>query len=319
MKSDNVLVTGGTGFVAIHTIRQLLEQGYCVNTTVRSLQKSSVVISALQEAGVNTDRLRFFEADLTEDAGWFEAVKNCRYVLHVASPFPATEPENPEELIVPARDGALRVLKAAAAAGVQRTVLTSSFAAVGYSNTTPGHVFTENDWTLPDTPNRAYIRSKAIAEKAAWDYIAQDAVNMQLTVINPVGIFGPVTGGISSASLDTVIKGVVEGMIKETPPFTFGVVDVRDVADIHIRAMLHPAAAGQRFIATAEGAMSFYDVAMLIRKERPHIAGRIAALERVDGSLYVQISAAKAADLLQWSPRSREEAILASVDSVFKQ
>lgn len=319
MKQEKVLVTGGTGFVAIHTIQQLLQQGYTVNTTVRTMQKKDVVVKALQEAGIgHTGRIHFFEADLNSNAGWAAAVAGCRYVLHVASPFPAGEPENPDELIIPARDGALRVLKAAVAEGVQRTVLTSSFAAVGYSNNTPGYVFTESDWTQPETPNRAYIRSKAIAEKAAWDFMEKEGGDMELSVINPVGIFGPALGGISSASLDTVITGIVEGQITETPPFTMGVVDVRDVADIHIKAMLHPAAAGERFLATSEGAMSFTDVAALIKKERPQLAGRMADLQPVDNSLYVHISAAKAAKLLNWHPRPKEEAILAGADSFYK-
>lgn len=320
MKSRLVLVTGGTGFVAVHTILQLLKQGYQVNTTLRSLSKKEVITNALQEAGIQDfGQLSFYEADLNSDAGWAEAVKGCEYVLHIASPFPAQDPADENEVIVPARDGALRVLKAASAADVKRVVLTSSFAAIGYSIDPKDHIFTEEDWTDPADPkNRAYIKSKAIAEKAAWDFMEKDSTGMELSVINPVGIFGPVIGGISSASLDMVIKGIVSGAVKEALPFTFGVVDVRDVADIHLKAMLHPEAKGQRFIATSEGAMSFYDVAQLIRRERAQWAANIADIPPTADELYVAISTKKAKDILGWQARSREEGVLASVDSIVK-
>lgn len=320
MKTTSVLVTGGTGFVAIHTILQLLQQGYRVKTTLRSLGKKDVITHALEEAGIQSfDNLSFYEADLNSDAGWDEAVKGCDYVLHIASPFPAQDPKDENEVIIPARDGALRVLKAASRAGVKRVVLTSSFAAVGYSIDPKGHIYTEKDWTDPEDPkNRAYIKSKAIAEKAAWDFMEKDGTGMELSVINPVGILGPVIGGISSASIDMVVKGIVSGVIKESPPFTLGVVDVRDVAGIHIKAMLHPAAKGQRFLATSEGAMSFHDVAQLIKEERPQWAANIADIPPTADDLYVTISNKKAKDTLGWQPRSKEEAILASVDSVMK-
>jgi nucleoside-diphosphate-sugar epimerase len=320
MKTTSVLVTGGTGFVAIHTILQLLKQGYRVNTTLRSLSKKDVITNALQEAGIQSfDQLSFYEADLNSDAGWADPVKGCDYVLHIASPFPAQEPTDENEVIIPARDGALRVLKAASDAGVKRVVLTSSFAAIGYSIDPKDHIFTEEDWTDPADPkNRAYIKSKAIAEKAAWDFMEKETTGMELSVINPVGIFGPVIGGISSASLDMVVKGIVSGAVKEALPFTFGVVDVRDVADIHIKAMLHPAAKGQRFIASSEGAMGFYEVAALIRKERPQWAGNIADIPTTDPVLFLNIFNKKAINMLGWQPRSKEEAVLASVDSIVK-
>jgi len=317
MESKNILVTGGTGFVAIHTIIQLVQQGYHVKTTLRSLSRSNIITNALQEAGVSDpERVSFYEADLNDDAGWDEAAEGCEYVLHIASPFPAESPKDENEVIAPARNGALRALKAAGKAGVKRVVLTSSFAAVGYSIDPKGHIYTESDWTAVDHPNAPYIKSKAIAERAAWDYVEREAKDLELTVINPVGIFGPVIGGIVSASLNTVVKGIMDGIVKETPPFTFGVVDVRDVADIHIKAMLDPAAGGERFIATSQRAMSFFDVAQLIRKERPQLASRIADLRPVAEDLYVTISNEKAVSRLGWQPRMKEEAILASVDSL---
>ena len=313
---QKILVTGGTGFLAVHTILQLLQQGFTVRTTIRSLDRKKEILEALKAGGITDfEKLSIFEADLLTDHGWEEAVLGCEYVLHLASPFVAKEPEDENELIVPARDGALRVLKAARNAGIKRVVLTSSFAAIGYSREIKNHVFTEEDWTDESAPIQAYIKSKTIAEKAAWAFMDRAGGNMELTVINPVGIFGPIIGGISSASLDTVIKGILEGSIKESPPFTFGAVDVRDVAEIHIKAMLHPGAAGQRFLATSKGAMSFYDVAELIKKERPGLAGTIASMQPTPQDNYTVMSNTKATTILDWHPRNKEEAILASVDS----
>lgn len=253
---------------------------------------------------------------MTQDTNWSEAVEGCDYVLHVASPFPAENPSDENELIIPARDGALRVLKASRDAGVKRVVLTSSFAAIGYSNSTKNHIFTEKDWTDPNTPIPAYIKSKTIAEKAAWDFMKEKGGDLELCVINPVGIFGPVLGNNYSASVKVVIEGILKGDIKESPNFTMGVVDVRDVADIHLKAMLNPLANGERFLATADGVMSFYDVAELIREERNSLAHSIADLNKTDEAYYIQLSNQKAKTMLDWNPRSKEEAILASVDTL---
>ncbi|EJL73600.1 SDR family oxidoreductase [Chryseobacterium populi] len=312
-----VLVTGGTGFVAVHTILQLLQQGYEVKTTLRSLAKKDTILKALKEGGItDSSNLSFYQADLTDDAHWDEAVKGCDYVLHIASPFPARDPEDENELIVPARDGALRVLKASRDAEVKRVVLTSSFAAVGYSNNIKDHVFTENDWTDPNTELPAYIKSKTVAEKAAWEFIDKEGNGMELSVINPVGIFGSAIGEITSASLDIAVSGILNGTTNYSPDFTMGVVDVRDVADIHIKAMLHPDAPGERFIATSNGVMSFYDVAELFRKERPQYAAKIQQLNPIDREYYKEISNEKAKSVLHWNPRSREEALLTSADSL---
>ena len=316
MNNQTVLVTGGTGFLGVNIILELLKKGFTVRTTLRTLSRKNEILDALTAGGISTfDQLSFYEADLLSDNGWDEAAQGCDYVLHVASPFVAEQPKDENELIIPAKEGTLRALKAAKKAGVKRVVLTSSFAAIGYSIDPRNHVFTELDWTDENAPVQAYIKSKTIAEKAAWQFMEDEAPAMELTVINPVGIFGPILGGISSASLGTVVKGIVEGNIKENAPFTFGAVDVRDAADIHIKAMLHPEAAGQRFLATSEGAMSFYDVAELIKKERPKLAGKIATMQPTPVEEYTQMSNKKAAETLGWKPRTREEAILASVDS----
>jgi len=314
-----VLVTGGSGFVGIHTILQLLKKGFQVHTTIRSLAKKDSVINALKASGVeDISSLRFFEADLTNDAGWEEAMKGVAYVLHVASPFPAQDPADENELLIPARDGALRVLKAAQNAGVKRIVLTSSFAAVGYSISPKDHIFTEEDWTDVNVPLPAYIKSKTVAEKAAWDFIRENDSAMELTVINPVGIFGPAMGGISSASLDIAVAGILNGATNVSPDFTMGVVDVRDVAAIHILAMEHPKAGGERFIACTDGVMSFYDVAELFKKERPEQARNITEMQPTAKEFYIEMSNQKAKTVLGWRPGSKEEALLASADSLTK-
>lgn len=315
--NKKVLVTGGTGFLGVHTILQLLQRGYEVKTTIRSLAKKDSIIKALEEGGITDfSNLTFIEADLTNDSNWSEATKDCDYVLHVASPFPAQDPKDENELIIPARDGALRVLKASRDAGVKRVVLTSSFAAVGYSMDKKNHIFTEDDWTDVNTELPAYIKSKTIAEKSAWEFIQSEGNGLELSVINPVGIFGPVIGGITSASLDIAVSGILNGNLKTTPPFTMGVVDVRDVADIHIKAMLHPDAAGERFIATSDSVMSFYDVAELFRKERPQYSSDIQNLEPIGKEFYKEMANEKAKTILNWNPRSREDTLLASADSL---
>src|SRR5438270_6409410 len=191
---STVLVSGGSGFVGAHCILQLLAAGYQVRTTVRNLKREADVRSMLQQGGVDAgDRLSFVAADLERDAGWSAAVAGCDYVLHVASPFPANVPKDENELIIPAREGALRVLRAARDAGVKRVVLTSSFAAIGYGQTPQAAPFNETNWTDPNSPGvSAYAKSKTLAERAAWDFVAQQGERLELSVVNPVGVFGPV-------------------------------------------------------------------------------------------------------------------------------
>ncbi|MGM8363650.1 SDR family oxidoreductase [Flavobacterium sp. ARAG 55.4] len=319
MKNKRVLVTGGSGFVGIHTILQLLKQDYSVATTIRSLSKREEISNALVENGItNLEKLHFYEANLIADEGWDTAVKDCDYVLHVASPFPAQDPKNEDDLIIPARDGALRVLKASKKAGVKRVVLTSSFAAVGYSINIPNHIFTEEDWTDITDSLPAYIKSKTIAEKAAWDFVNKEGLGLELVVINPVGIFGPAIGNITSASLDIAVIGILNGTTNQGGNFTMGVVDVRDVADLHIRAMENPNSMGQRFLANADGVMSFADVAQLFKSKRPELAINVAEIAPTAKEFYKEMSNQKARTFLGWNPRSKEEALLASVDSLNK-
>jgi dihydroflavonol-4-reductase len=317
-RNINILVTGGSGFVGGYCILALLNDGYSVRTTLRSLARIQEVKEALITAGAQrVNDIEFVEADLTKDNGWNEAVKDCTYVLHVASPFPMIQPDDENELIAPARDGALRVLKAARDAGVKRVVLTSSFAAIGYGQSAKDHVFTENDWTNENADIRAYIKSKTIAEKAAWDFIRKEGAALELSVINPVGIFGPVMGKDRSTSIQ-LVEALLSGAIKEDMPYFFGVVDVRDVATLHLKAMTLPEAKGERFLASSDGTLSLKDVADLIRQERPALAGKIADFPGASRELYVTMSNKKARTVLQWTPYTKEEALLATVDSISK-
>jgi dihydroflavonol-4-reductase len=251
--SGTVLVTGGTGFLGGWCVALLLQRGYDVRTTVRDLAREPAVREAGEAAGVDPGvRLRVVAADLTSDAGWGEAVEGCRYVLHVASPFPPVQPRDPDELIVPARDGALRVLRAALDAGVERVAMTSSIAAVRSNRTSsPAEPYTEADWTDGgDSSRTPYVRSKTLAEEAAWQHVRDAGAEERLAVINPGAIIGPVLNDDHSYSLQA-IQRLLDGM-PAAPKLGFTFVDVRDVADLHIRALTDDAAAGERFIATDE-------------------------------------------------------------------
>jgi dihydroflavonol-4-reductase len=250
---DTVLVTGGTGFLGGWCVASLLERGYDVRTTVRDLARERDVREAVVAAGVEADsQLSVVAADLTSDAGWPEAVAGCRYVLHVASPFPPVQPKDPDELIVPARDGALRVLRAALDAGVERVVMTSSIAAIRANRASSESApFTEADWTDGnDAARTPYVRSKTLAEQAAWEHVRSTGAQQRLATINPGAIIGPALNSDHSYSLQA-IQRLLDGT-PAAPKLGFTFVDVRDVADLHIRAMTQDAAGGERFIATDE-------------------------------------------------------------------
>ncbi len=257
MSEDLVLVTGGSGFVAIHCIDQLLRAGHNVRTTVRSLTREPDVRAMLTTAGTPRQKaLTFIAADLTADEGWPAAVAGCRYVLHVASPFPASAPKNENDLIVPAREGALRVLRAARDAGVERVVQTSSFAAIGYGHKPQTAPFDETTWTNLDSSDvSAYAKSKTLAERAAWDFIAKEGGALELSVVNPVGVFGPTFGPDYGTSI-LIVQRLLDGSVPACPRMGFGVVDVRDVADMHLRVMTNAAAKGERFLAVAGASLS---------------------------------------------------------------
>ncbi|WP_035126146.1 SDR family oxidoreductase [Conexibacter woesei] len=319
-----VVVTGGSGFLALHTIAALLERGHRVRATVRTPVRALLVREVLDRHGVDAgDRLTFAEADLLADDGWAEAVAGCEHVLHLASPFPAVDPEHEDMVVVPARDGTLRVLRAARDAGVRRVVVTSSFAAVGYGRSLPAeHVFTEADWTPPDaTGVRAYIRSKAVAERAAWDFVQRDGGGLELCAICPTAILGPVLGPEHSASIG-LVEGLLNGsMAAGIPRLSLAVADVRDVAALHLAAMIAPQAAGERFIAAASDGLWLADVARVLRERLAEpIAARLPSVELPDPSAQLlHVSGAKARNVLGWRPRAPEITILETALSLMPE
>lgn len=338
MAGELVLVTGGSGFLGAHVILPLLNAGYQVRTTVRSLSREAQVREMLRVGGVDAgDRLSFAAADLNSDAGWAEAVVGCAYVHHVASPFPPNIPKHEDEVIVPARDGALRVLKAARDAGVKRVVLTSSYAAVGYGQPQQSAPFDETNWTDPNGDDvRAYVKSKTLAERAAWDFIAREGGALELSVVNPVAILGPVLGEDYSTSI-LLIRRLIDGDMPGCPRLWFGIVDVRDVADLHMRCMINSAAKGERFLALAGEFLSIMQIARILKRNLGAAAKRVPTMELPD--FLIRMAArndpavqqilpelgkrkngtnAKAKRLLGWQPRSNEEAILATAESLAK-
>ncbi len=274
-------------------------------------------------------------ADLEKDAGWTEAVTGCDFVLHIASPFPPNVPTDENELIVPAREGALRVLRAARDAGVKRVVLTSSFAAIGYGHPPQTTPFDETIWTNIDGDDvRPYVKSKALAERAAWDFIAREGGRLELSVVNPVGVFGPVLGRDYSTSI-LLVEKLMDGSMPGCPQLHFGVVDVRDVVDLHLRAMTDPAANGERFLAVAGDFLSMRDIALILERRLGTAAKRVPtrqlpnwlvrlaafrdpAVAQIVPELGKRKNAtnAKARRVLGWAPRSAEDAVVATAESL---
>jgi len=338
-KNTWVLVTGGTGFVGVHAIVQLLQKGYKVKTTLRSLARKDEVIDMLKNGGITSfDDITFIAADLTKDDNWDEAVKDCTYVLHIASPIFLALPKDDDEMIRPAVDGTLRVLKAARDASVRRVVMTSNFGAVGYSHKDHGTAITEADWTDPNEKGlSSYNRSKVMAERAAWDFMQREGGNLELCVINPVGIFGPALGPELSSGFE-LIKSMLDGTMKAIPDLTLNIIDVRDVADLHIRAMTNPEAKGQRFLALAGGKISLPEIAQLLKRKMPAVAAKVATRNLPDWLVRIaalfspkakaiasmlnasrNVSNEKARRVLKWEPTAtNEEAILLSVESMLK-
>jgi dihydroflavonol-4-reductase len=335
MSSEQVLVTGGSGFLGAHCVLALLERGYRVRTTVRAPDRVAEVRAMMRHGGLDTtDALSFVTADLTADAGWADAVSGCDYVLHVASPFPATLPRNEDELLIPAREGTLRVLRAARQAQVRRVVLTSSTAAVAYGHTNLDRTFTEEDWTDLNGPGvNAYTKSKTLAERAAWDFADQENGSPELAVINPAGLLGPVLGPDLSTSL-ILIQRLLDRSMPALPRLSFDLIDVRDVADLHLRAMTDPAARGERFLAVTGTPMWAAEVGRVLRdrlgarvttRQLPDLLVRLAS--RADptvrafvpdlGNIY-KTTAEKARRVLGWQPRTSEDAIIASANSLIE-
>lgn len=335
---STVLVTGGSGFIGSQAILQLLAAGHQVRTTVRTPGRERDMRTLLKQWGVaSSARLSFAVADLENDAGWDEATADCEYVLHIASPFPHNLPRHEDELIIPARQGTLRVLRAARAAGVKRVVLTSSFAAIGYGHPPQSVPFDETTWTDVDGDDvRPYVKSKTLAERAAWDFIANEGGNLELAVVNPVGVFGPVMGPDYSTSI-LMVQRLMDGAIPGAPRLYFGIVDVRDVVDLHLRAMTNPAAKGERFLAVAGDFMSMQEIAQMLKRRMGEAAHRVPTRQLPNWLVHIaalrdpavrqilpelgkakNASNAKAKRLLGWMPRSNEDAIIATAESLLR-
>jgi dihydroflavonol-4-reductase len=333
---QTVLVTGGSGFLGGWCVIELLRRGYSVRTTVRDLSREAQVRAAVGSEVDPGDRLSVLAADLTSDEGWAEAVAGCDYVLHVASPFPPKQPKDPDELIVPAREGTLRVLRAGLDAGVKRVVVTSSVAAVRLADGGEPRPLDERDWTDPDSPGLTpYVRSKTIAERAAWDLVHERGEEDRLAVVNPGAIIGPVLNDDLSYSLQSVQR-LLEG-VPGAPKLGFSVVDVRDVADLEIRAMTAPEAGGERFIAATQF-LWMAEIGAVLRERLGERASKVPTrtlpnflvrgmalfdpgIRSVVGGLgkRTDLSSEKARTSLGWAPRRVEDTIAETGDSLIRQ
>lgn len=337
--ADTVLVTGASGYIAGHCILQLLDRGYAVRGTLRSLGRADEVRNWLVKARDGRDpaeMLSFVATTLDADDGWADAMTGVRYVLHVASPIPPALPKHPDDLIVPARDGTLRVMHAAAAAQVERVVQTSSTAAVTNGHRgNDGHIYTEADWTDPDGPDVApYSQSKTIAERAAWAELPRLGRALEWTTVNPSLVLGPVLDRDASPSVAVVSK-MLRGEVPGLPRFNWPMVDVRDLADLHLRVMTAPQAAGQRFLGSGP-TLWMEDVARILKahlgnrarkvptRRLPDALVRLFALfdKEVKGQIHElgrvrPVSSAKAEAMLGWRCRPLEETIADTAESLF--
>jgi dihydroflavonol-4-reductase len=333
---ERVLVTGASGYIAGNVILELIRQGYQVRGTLRSLGRAGQVLGWLERAhgAPLGDSLAFVGCDLNKDEGWDDAMRGVAFVHHIASPVLNHAPKDEEEIIGPARDGTLRVLRAAERSGVARVVQTSSTAAITYGTARPNRDYTEEDWTNPAHPdNSAYTRSKAIAERAAWDALRRGKSQLEWVAINPSVVLGKVFDKDTSPSLDVILK-LLNRDFPGIPKMGWGMVDVRDVAELHVKAMLHPKAAGERFI-VSENFYWLEDVARILREGEPMLAKRVPSMRlpsfavkiaaRFDPVVRAQqfeldrarvALAMKARDTFGWSPRPVRDAILQSARSL---
>lgn len=333
--AGTVLVTGGTGYIAGELIGQLLARGWIVHTTVRNAQKSGAGLRA-RFGNPAEDRLKVFQADLESDAGWAEATASCTHVAHVASPIPATAPKHEDDLIVPAREGTLRALRFARDAGVQRFVQTSSTAAIAYGRERGVHTFTEADWTDVNHPDAyPYVKSKTLAERAAREWMAEHGAPMEFVSVNPGMVLGPVDSGDFSASVE-LVKQLLDGSMPLAPDLGFPIVDVRDIADLHIRALETPGLAGERFLG-AGPFLKVIDVARILRERlgsraRKAPSGKMpdwmvsllglfnAEVRGIKGELgkVRNIDASHAQGRLGWTMRPVEDTIVDTAESLIE-
>lgn len=334
--SELVLVTGGTGFIAQHCIIALLNAGYRVRTTVRSLSREAEVRANLRAGGADPgERLSLAVAALGSDDGWAEAAAGCTYAFHGASPTPSGDQASEEEWVRPAVDGNLRVLRAARGAGMKRVVLTSAFGAIGAGHKPMKRAFVETDWSDVSGNIAPYQKSKTLAERASWDFIAREGGGLELASVNPTMVLGPALGPDYSHSIRT-IKQMLDGQAGQ-PRIRTCVVDVRDVADLHVRAMVDPAANGERFLATTGASMWLAEIAGVLKARMGAAASRVSTRQLPDALIRLMAltnpaarglgpllgadldaSGDKARRLLGWAPRSREDAIVASAESLVR-
>ena len=333
---ETVLVTGGSGFLGSRCLVELLGRGYAVRTTVRDVSREPEVRAMVGAEVDPGQRLSVVAADLTRDDGWPQAVEGADYVLHVASPFPPKQPKDPDELIVPAREGTLRVLRAAFDSGTKRVVVTSSVAAIRNPSVLPDGPLTEEQWTDAENSDLSpYTLSKTIAERAAWDLVRERGEPERLAVVNPGAILGPVLSDDLSYSLE-VIERMLKGM-PGVPRLGFSFVDVRDVADLEIRAMTAPEAGGERFIAT-DRFLWMAEVAEILRERLGEAAAKVPTrtvpnlmvramglfdpgIRSIVGDLgqRLELSSEKARNTLGWSPRPTEETIVETAESLIRR
>ncbi|TIH29280.1 NAD-dependent epimerase/dehydratase family protein [Subtercola vilae] len=312
---SRVLVTGGNGYLATRLIADLLLGGTEVRTTVRSAASEPGLRAALRRAQADDSGLEIVHASLTEDEGWASAAAGVDGVYHVASPM--IQSANVDEIVVPARDGALRVLRAARDAGLPRIVLTSSFAAIGYSPK-PVRDYDETDWTDPNTPGLpAYPLSKAVAERAAWDFVEREGGDTELVVVNPTWIAGPTLTVDARSSLQ-FFTAMLSGAMTQVPRQRFGIADVRDVAALHVAAMNTPEAAGKRYLALADGpTMTFLEVAQVLRERLGAFAERVPTEEVAgDEPTPLVIHNERAKRELGFRPRPAEQTIVETAESL---
>ena len=333
-----VVVTGGSGYIAGYCVAQLLRSGWRVRATIRNLARAEEAQASIGKIAGNAGAIEFVAADLNSDVGWANAVAGADYVLHVASPVPAVTPKTDDEVVLPARDGALRVLKASRDAGVKRVVMTSSIAAIAFGGGERAQPFSEVDWTdetnLKDTS--PYGRSKTVAERAAWMWQKAEGGTLELVTVNPVLVLGPALGTDFSASLE-VIKKLLDRSVPVLPRLGFSLVDVRDVAKLHLLAMTAPGATGQRFIASSD----FYwmkDIAKILKQELGDEARNVPSISIPDFLVRIfamfdpvlrsrlfdlgkrrLVSSDKARRILGWTTRPTRETILDTARSLLEQ